>query len=153
MFIALYFKLNPQRCPSIMVARDLYWGWWLGPTEGGAHLFKKAASPEETVWSNCVTSVRLTSQMQSVLFSFMQSNQRLETFEMNELVTFNYQRRDHPSHGTAWSLLRSITSDGICLEKIKTLAESGSISAFNRFHLFIVCLMIDSGIFFSLEFN
>jgi len=24
-FIALYFKLNPQQCPSITVARDLYW--------------------------------------------------------------------------------------------------------------------------------
>lgn len=33
-FIALYFKLNPQQCPSIMVAHDLYWRWWLGPREG-----------------------------------------------------------------------------------------------------------------------
>lgn len=24
-FIALYFKLNPQQCSSIMVAHDLYW--------------------------------------------------------------------------------------------------------------------------------
>lgn len=40
-FIALYFKLNPQRCPSIMVARDLYWGWWLGPRDGGVRLLNR----------------------------------------------------------------------------------------------------------------
>lgn len=37
-FIALYFKLNPQQCPSIMVAHDLYWRWWLGPGEGSVQV-------------------------------------------------------------------------------------------------------------------
>lgn len=37
-FIALYFKLNPQQCPSIMVAHDLYWRWWLGPREGSVQV-------------------------------------------------------------------------------------------------------------------
>ena len=32
-FIALYFKLHSQQCTSIMVTRDLYWRWWLGPGE------------------------------------------------------------------------------------------------------------------------
>ena len=30
-FIALYFRLNSQHCPSIMVAHDLYLRWCLSP--------------------------------------------------------------------------------------------------------------------------
>lgn len=37
-FIALYFKLNPQQYPSIMVAHDLYWRWWLGHGEGSVQV-------------------------------------------------------------------------------------------------------------------
>lgn len=32
-FMALYFRLNPQRRPSIMVTSDLYWRWRLGLEE------------------------------------------------------------------------------------------------------------------------
>lgn len=51
-FIALYFKLNPRQCPSIMVARDLYWRWWRGPGEGSVQVLSRPTylPPEETVF-------------------------------------------------------------------------------------------------------
>lgn len=40
-FMALYFRLNPQQCPSITVARDLYWRWWLGLEEERAQVLSR----------------------------------------------------------------------------------------------------------------
>lgn len=54
-FIALYFKLNPQQCPSIMVAHDLYWRWWRGPGEGRAQVLSRPTSLEEGFFFNYVS--------------------------------------------------------------------------------------------------
>lgn len=50
-FIALYFKLNPQQCSSITVAHDLYGGWGLGPREGSVWLLDCQLKEKRQFWT------------------------------------------------------------------------------------------------------
>lgn len=130
-FIALYFKLNPQRCPSIMVARDLYRGWWLGPRAGGGAPSKQTAPTRgDSLVKLCHVCLSRVTNVASVVTCGANNHEDFKHFNVtfflisNELVEFNYQMREHLLHRPAWSLLWSIKSHRIHLKKIEMLVPS-----------------------------
>lgn len=128
--------------------------------EGGVHPCKLAASPEETLWSH-LSAARHKCQILRYLYSQQQNFKK--TWKILSVSFFpntnaqissrclSWIINDYLFHSTPLNLLQPKTFGRIYLEKTELLAGSGSISAFNRSHLFIVRLMIDSGFFFFLN--